>query len=266
MFAYILTSFGASGVWSASQKCFMCSQAWNDIQQIWYQKNQKELVYNMLSLISIFRAYILNKRWFSKCKVFLYSHGITLLNIVYLTCTASYITCIHVLCDRARARTQLPIQQIQYRMIITATWKELVQSLFKNHTENWQLSPKAIILYFSWKIRLSRTLLYRNELQRTATHCHVPPRVPWMTQSHQKSFKYRWFQAPSLHAPSSYSESSSGRSRPSHSPSLASETLFSAPSVAIGGLSEEPSASSGPSSSVYLPLPTSLSGSCRPVA
>ena len=40
----LLTSFDASGFWSTSQKCFMCSQAWNDIQQIWYQKNQKELV------------------------------------------------------------------------------------------------------------------------------------------------------------------------------------------------------------------------------
>ena len=59
-------------------------------------------------------------------------------------------------------------------------------------------------------------------------------------------------------APSSTSESSSGRSRPpSHSPSLASETLVSSPSVATGGLSEEPSASPGPSSSAYLPLPSS---------
>ena len=63
-------------------------------------------------------------------------------------------------------------------------------------------------------------------------------------------------------APSSTSESSSGRSRPpSHSPSLASETLVSSPSIASGGLSEEPSASSGPSSSAYLPLPSSSSGS-----
>ena len=62
-------------------------------------------------------------------------------------------------------------------------------------------------------------------------------------------------------APSSTSESSSGRSRPpSHSPSLASETLVSSPSVATGGLSEEPSASPGPSSA-YLPLPSSSSGS-----
>ena len=43
-------------------------------------------------------------------------------------------------------------------------------------------------------------------------------------------------------APSSTLESSSGRSRPpSHSPSLASETLVSSPSVATGGFSEEPS-------------------------
>ena len=42
-------------------------------------------------------------------------------------------------------------------------------------------------------------------------------------------------------APSSTSESSSGRSRPlSHSPSLASETLVSSPFVATGGLSGEP--------------------------
>ena len=52
----LLTSFGASGFWSTSQKYFMCSQAWNDIQQIWYQKNQKEFVYKMVSLIPIFRA------------------------------------------------------------------------------------------------------------------------------------------------------------------------------------------------------------------
>ena len=71
----LLTSFGASGFWSTSQKCFMCSQAWNDIQQIWYQKNQKKLVYKVVSLIPIFRANILNKRWFSKCKGFFYSHG-----------------------------------------------------------------------------------------------------------------------------------------------------------------------------------------------
>ena len=72
----LLTSSGASGFWSISQKCVMCSQAWNDIHQIWYQKNQKELIYKMISLIPIFRAYILNKRWFPKCKVFFDSHGI----------------------------------------------------------------------------------------------------------------------------------------------------------------------------------------------
>ena len=52
----LLTSSGASGFWSISQKCVMCSQAWNDIHQIWYQKNQKELIYKMISLIPIFRA------------------------------------------------------------------------------------------------------------------------------------------------------------------------------------------------------------------
>ena len=58
-------------------------------------------------------------------------------------------------------------------------------------------------------------------------------------------------------APLSTSVSSSGRSRPSsHSPSLASETLVSSPSFTTGGFSEEPSASSGSSSSAYLPLPT----------
>ena len=62
-------------------------------------------------------------------------------------------------------------------------------------------------------------------------------------------------------APST-SESSSGRSRPSsYSPSLASETLVSSPTVSACGLSEEPSASSGPSSSAYLPLPTPSSWS-----
>ena len=40
---------GESGFWSISQKCFLCSQAWNDIQQIWYPKNQKELVYKMMA-------------------------------------------------------------------------------------------------------------------------------------------------------------------------------------------------------------------------
>ena len=63
-------------------------------------------------------------------------------------------------------------------------------------------------------------------------------------------------------APSITSESSSGRSRPpSHSPSLASETLVSSPSVTTSGFSKEPSASPGPSSSAYLPLPSSSSGS-----
>ena len=54
-----------------------------------------------------------------------YKRVITLSNNVYLT--ASYITYIHAHCDRACARTQLPIPHIQFRMIITATWKELVQ-------------------------------------------------------------------------------------------------------------------------------------------
>ena len=63
-------------------------------------------------------------------------------------------------------------------------------------------------------------------------------------------------------APSNTSESSSGQSRPpSHSPSLASEALVTSPSVTTGGFSEEPSASSRPSSSAYLPLPTPSSGS-----
>ena len=51
-----------------------------------------------------------------------YKRVITLLNNVYLT--ASYITYIHAHCDRACARTQLPIPHIQFRMIITATWKK----------------------------------------------------------------------------------------------------------------------------------------------
>ena len=45
---------------------------------------------------------------------------ITLLNNVYLT--ASYITYIHAYCDRACARTKLPIPHIQFRMIIAATY------------------------------------------------------------------------------------------------------------------------------------------------
>ena len=49
-----------------------------------------------------------------------YKRVITLFrNNVYLT--ASYITYIHAHCDRACARTQLPIPHIQFRMIITAT-------------------------------------------------------------------------------------------------------------------------------------------------
>ena len=63
-YVHLLTSFGASGFWSTSQQCIICSQAWNDIQEIWRQKNQQELVYKMVSLIPMFRAHILNKRWF----------------------------------------------------------------------------------------------------------------------------------------------------------------------------------------------------------
>ena len=48
-----------------------------------------------------------------------YKRIITLLNNVYLT--ASYITYLYAHCDRACARTQLPIPHIQFRMIITAT-------------------------------------------------------------------------------------------------------------------------------------------------
>ena len=48
-----------------------------------------------------------------------YKNSITLLNNVYLA--DSYISHIHVHCDRACARTQLPIPHIQFRMIITAT-------------------------------------------------------------------------------------------------------------------------------------------------
>ena len=44
---------------------------------------------------------------------------ITLLNNVYLT--ARYIINIIAYCDRACARTQLPIPHIQFQMIITAT-------------------------------------------------------------------------------------------------------------------------------------------------
>ena len=62
-----------------------------------------------------------------KCEIqFSYKRVITLLKLVYLT--DNYITCVHVHCDRACARTQVPIPQIQFRMIITATFKELVQA------------------------------------------------------------------------------------------------------------------------------------------
>ena len=55
-------------------------------------------------------------KWEIQCS---YKRVITLLNNVYLT--ASYTTYIHAQCDRACARTQLPIPHIQFRMIITAT-------------------------------------------------------------------------------------------------------------------------------------------------
>ena len=55
-----------------------------------------------------------------KCEIqFSYKRVITLLKIVYLT--DKYITCVHVHYDRACARTQVPIPQIQFRMIITTT-------------------------------------------------------------------------------------------------------------------------------------------------
>ena len=65
---------------------------------------------------------ILNSVVIIKCEIQCrpsYKRVITLLNIIYLT--ASYITWIHVHCDRACAPTQLSIPQIQIRMIITET-------------------------------------------------------------------------------------------------------------------------------------------------
>ena len=66
----LLTSFGASGFWHISQKLFLCSQGWNDIQQIWYQQMQENLLSHDIFIIISFALQILNKRWFSKCKVF----------------------------------------------------------------------------------------------------------------------------------------------------------------------------------------------------
>ena len=67
---------GASEIWHGRYHSLLGSQAWKHSEQIWYQKNQKKLGYKMILFILIFRAYILNKRWFSKCQVFFYSHGI----------------------------------------------------------------------------------------------------------------------------------------------------------------------------------------------
>ena len=43
-YIHVITSFGASILWNISQKCLLCSQAWNDIQPIWYQRMQEMLL------------------------------------------------------------------------------------------------------------------------------------------------------------------------------------------------------------------------------
>ena len=71
---------------------------------------------------SQFHCYVLflNQSVIIKCEIQCrYKHVITLLNNVYLA--ASYITYIHAHCDRAYARTQLPISHVQFQMIILAT-------------------------------------------------------------------------------------------------------------------------------------------------
>ena len=74
-----------------------------------------------------------------------YQRVITLLNNAYLT--ANYITYIHAHCDRACARTHLPIPHIQFRMIITATckssWKIFVRIKHRFFWRNYWAIPRG---------------------------------------------------------------------------------------------------------------------------
>ena len=54
MFAYLLHL--AQVGFEVFHKNASCATSVDDIQQIWYQKNKKELVNKMISLIPIFRA------------------------------------------------------------------------------------------------------------------------------------------------------------------------------------------------------------------
>ena len=60
----------------------------------------------------------------------------------------------HAHCDRACARRQLPIPHIQFRMIITATWKELVQYVFfmEDFLSNKDSSDEIIGQFPVWNI------------------------------------------------------------------------------------------------------------------